>query len=163
MIFVTVGTQLPFDRLVHAVDQWACNNPGTRMFAQIGPGTYLPKHITYAEFIDPAQADEYVKKAEVVVAHAGMGSVLTALKFMRPIILLPRRYSLNEHRNDHQMATARWLSGRPGIHVAWDETELPSLLDNRGDFAQGQELTPHAGPTLIKRLEAWIDNPGRVR
>ncbi len=35
MIFVTVGEQLPFDRLVRAVDEWAAAS-GKEVFAQIG-------------------------------------------------------------------------------------------------------------------------------
>src|SRR6185312_9191493 len=33
VIFVTVGTQLPFDRLIMAVDEWAGAAPGRRVFA----------------------------------------------------------------------------------------------------------------------------------
>ena len=35
---------------------------------------------------------------------------------------------MGEHRNDHQMATARELTDRPGIKVAWDTGDLASLL-----------------------------------
>ena len=35
MIFATVGTQLPFDRLIAAVDRWAGTRPGREVFAQI--------------------------------------------------------------------------------------------------------------------------------
>ena len=41
MIFVTVGSQLPFDRLVRAVDDWAAGNGGAAAFAQIGASSYL--------------------------------------------------------------------------------------------------------------------------
>ena len=53
MIFVTVGTQLAFDRLIGAVDAWAARTPGSDVFAQTGPGTYTPRHIEYAAFISP--------------------------------------------------------------------------------------------------------------
>ncbi len=45
MIFATVGTQLPFDRLIRALDGWAASNGGVEVFAQIGRGEYEPSHI----------------------------------------------------------------------------------------------------------------------
>ena len=50
MIFVTVGTQLPFDRLIRAVDNWAKAAGRRDVFAQIGPASYRPLHIDSADF-----------------------------------------------------------------------------------------------------------------
>ena len=47
MIFATVGTQLPFDRLIVALDQWAASSPDVEVFAQIGRGEYRPGPITW--------------------------------------------------------------------------------------------------------------------
>ena len=38
MIFVTVGTDSPFDRLMQVVDEWAAASGRTDVFAQIGEG-----------------------------------------------------------------------------------------------------------------------------
>ncbi len=57
MIFLTVGTQLPFDRLVAAVDAWAARQPGQEVFGQIsdpGPAGYRPKHFAWVADLDPA-------------------------------------------------------------------------------------------------------------
>ena len=53
MIFVTVGTQLAFDRLVQAVDAWVGNNPGERAYAQIGPATFQPYNMESTDFVRP--------------------------------------------------------------------------------------------------------------
>ena len=45
MIFVTVGTQGPFDRLVRAVDKWAGMRARADIFAQTGPSDYQSEHI----------------------------------------------------------------------------------------------------------------------
>ena len=66
---------------------------------------------------------------DLVVAHAGMGTVLTALEHGKPMILMPRRAQLKETRNDHQVATLQWLQGRAGIYPAASADELKSLLD----------------------------------
>lgn len=156
MIFVTVGTQLPFDRLVGAVAAWARRHPEVRVFAQVGPGARRPEGLEHAEHLSPARVEELVRGAELVVAHAGMGSVLTALRARRPILVLPRRAALGEHRNEHQLATARWLATRPGVHVAWDEAELVRRLDDRGSLVAGAAIPEFAAATFTGRLAAAI-------
>lgn len=157
MIFVTVGTQLPFDRLVLTVDHWAAQNPNVKVFAQIGPHATAPKSIQYSELISPGAADDLSREAELIVAHAGMGSILTALKYQRPIFILPRKAELGEHRNDHQMATAKWLASRRGISVAWKEEELPAMLSKRGLCEAGDQLAEFAKGHLIEKLFQYMN------
>ena len=80
MIFVTVGTQLPFDRMIRSIDEWVGRNGrgGEEVFAQIGPSTYKPKHLQYAPFITADDFQRHTRAARVIVAHAGMGSIITA-------------------------------------------------------------------------------------
>ena len=77
MIFVAVGTQFPFDRLIKAVDEWAGKNNETA-FAQIAEGDYLPKHMQWERFVDSTVYNEKVEQASLIVAHAGMGNIITA-------------------------------------------------------------------------------------
>jgi UDP-N-acetylglucosamine transferase subunit ALG13 len=157
MIFVTVGTQLPFDRLVQAVDDWAGRHPDEEVFAQIGPArAWSPRHMQHARFLPPAQADGLMKRADVIVAHAGMGSVLNAMALQRPIVIVPRRAALGEHRNDHQVATARWLEERPGVFVAWEETAVAGLLDDRHRLSGGAPISPYASGPLVEMLAETV-------
>lgn len=112
--------------------------------------------MNYADFVSPTKANELMQSAELIVAHAGMGSVLTALKYQRPIVILPRKASLGEHRNEHQLATARWLSNRSGIAVAWDEVQLSALLDERSSRASAGSIKEFAEGALVERLAAYI-------
>lgn len=156
MIFVTVGTQLAFDRMVAALDAWAGQHPAEEVFAQIGPSGLRPLHMKHAQFLPPAQVDELMRAADVIVAHAGMGSVLTALALQRPIVIVPRSAAKGEHRNDHQLATARWLQSRPGVFVAWDETEVAAWLNDRQRLTSAQAISPFATGPLVDRLSAVI-------
>src|SRR5687767_9745951 len=125
MIFVTVGTQLPFDRMIRAVDEWAGKSGnGEEVFAQIGPSDYKPKHIRYSAFIAADEFEHRSREARAVVAHAGMGSIITALTMGKPILVMPRRAAMGEQRNDHQLATARHFLAQGRIGVAADEHEL---------------------------------------
>jgi UDP-N-acetylglucosamine transferase subunit ALG13 len=171
MIFLTVGTQLPFDRLVAAVDDWAGRHPDVEVFAQIGPTTLVPRHMQHAPFLPPARADDLMRRSEVIVAHAGMGSVLTAQALNKPIVIVPRHAALGEHRNDHQLATASWLESRPGVIVAWEPTDVAALLDDRTGLADGSALRPALGSVispvasgpLVERLRAYVAAAPRRR
>ena len=124
MIFVTVGTELPFDRLIGVVDAWAGRTKRADVFAQIGDSYKRPLHIGYKTFIEPAEFARRFAEAQVIVSHAGMGTILSALQFQKPIVVMPRRAALQEHRNEHQLATARRLAALGKITVAFDEAEL---------------------------------------
>ncbi|MFL0355497.1 glycosyltransferase [Erythrobacter sp. GH1-10] len=129
--------QLGFDRLVRAMDAIAPEYD-LRMIAQVGKGKYRPLHMEVRERIAPDEFETLVAKARLVVSHAGIGTVLTAQRLATPVVLMPRRASRGEHRNDHQLATVKSLGGRPGILVASDETQLPDRIEqglNLGDWS----------------------------
>lgn len=155
MIFVTVGTQLPFDRLVKWMDDWAGRNPDRKVFAQIGPSSYVPKNIDYADFVTPARSKELVGKSELVVSHAGMGSILTALTTRVPLVMVPRRAALGEHRNDHQLATAERIGGRAGLAVALEVEQLEGILSSES-MAVNLEISSVASTEFTKRLRDFM-------
>jgi UDP-N-acetylglucosamine transferase subunit ALG13 len=157
MIFVTVGSQMPFDRLIRAVDEWAVARGRSDVFAQIGSTDFLPKSISAKKFMDPLEFRKCVETADVIVAHAGMGSIITALECGKPIIVMPRRGSLNETRNDHQVATVRHLSKHGRIIVAMNEEELVSGLDHVGSPQEMDRISPHASPVLIATIRNFVD------
>ena len=158
MILVTVGEQLPFDRLVHAVDEWAAIS-GKDVFAQIGKSKWKPVHIAYKEFLSPEEFREKILAAEVIVSHAGMGTIIAALEAGKPILVMPRRAALGEVRNDHQLATARRFLARNYISVAFEETELHKQLDNLVEIAMNQKGKGDIGPSqlLIRTIRDFIE------
>lgn len=162
MIFVTVGSSDPFDRMVRAVDEWAASRGRTDVFAQIGKAQYEPRHIAAVPFLSPVEFRERVRAARLLVAHAGMGSIITALEAGRPIIIMPKRAQLGEHRSDHQVATAKRLGQRQGITVAWDEKDLLTKLDREGGLITPMTIAPEASPELIATLRAFIANPEEI-
>lgn len=158
MIFVTVGTQLPFDRLVKTVDAWVGRNR-IEAFGQIGAAEYKPHNMKWSEFLEPSEFDDLFKRSNLIVAHAGMGSILSALSSGKPIIVIPRRADNGEHRNDHQIATALKFSKSGILPVAFDETELLEMLDAfHVQSTSMSPISPYASPELIGRLKAAIAN-----
>lgn len=127
MIFVTVGSQLPFDRLIRGLDQLASELP-LDVFAQIGTGEYEPKNFRWERLLAPSRFNELVEDATLIVSHAGIGSVLSAQRSGKPILIFPRLASHGEHRNDHQLATLRALKDRDGIYTAETIAEIGEIL-----------------------------------
>lgn len=156
MIFVTVGHQMPFDRLVRGVDEWAVAAGRSDVFAQIGDAEYVPRHIEHAEKIGPDEFRRRMSEADAVIAHAGMGSILTALELGTPILVMPRLGRLMETRNDHQVATARRFREMGKIEVAMDETELPAALDRLTDLRRADTISAQASPELLGAVRGFI-------
>ena len=119
----------PFDRLIRAMDAWAAANPGREMLAQIGDGSFEPAHMPWVRRLERPDYLAAVARSALVVAHVGMGTVITAAEYGKPVVLLPRRGPLGEHNNDHQADTAVWLRTRPGIRVAEGEADLAPCID----------------------------------
>lgn len=162
MIFLTVGTQEPFDRLVQAVDRWAAESRDSAIFGQISDrGLYRPRNFEWAAHLDITRYRSVCEQASLLVAHAGMGSIITALDYAKPIVIMPRRSHLGEHRNDHQYATARQFRGKPGIHVADDENALAAEIEKaRGEnaVAAGKPHSPYAQERLVRFLSDYFNN-----
>jgi len=167
MIFLTVGHEMPFDRLVRGVDEWCRLSGCSDVFGQIGdpgPGGYLPQHFEWEYFIEPEEFQQRFETADFIVAHAGMGSIITALTVGKPMVIMPRRGDLMETRNEHQRATADRFISRSGIDVAADESELGAVLDARRATPAGagqNTASPYAEDGLLEVIRNFIHQPVR--
>jgi len=158
LIFLTVGAQMPFDRLVRWVDDWAGHHPETPVVAQIGPTDLAPRHVKVTPFLDPPAFRALMTEASAVVAHAGMGTILTALELGKPVLVVPRLGKLDETRNDHQVATAERFVAEGLVRAAYDEAELVRELDRLASAAAlpaDARITPRASATLLKRVREY--------
>jgi UDP-N-acetylglucosamine transferase subunit ALG13 len=156
MIFVTVGTEFPFNRMVRVVDEWAQATGRPDVFAQIGETDWQPAHIAWSNFLQPPEFARRFAEADAVVAHAGMGTILSALQWDKPILVMPRRASLGEQRNEHQLATAQRLSEQDKINVAMDETELRTMLDGLHQLRSRTKIGAYASDSLITAVRQFI-------
>lgn len=161
MIFVTVGTQLPFPRLLEAVDSYAAAS-GEEVVAQVGQDPESRSHVETHAMLLPVEFNELFLSARVIVAHAGIGTILSAKRYCRPLVVMPRRYALGEHRNDHQSATAKALAQMPGIHVAREAADLERLLSGPS-LAPATNSPGPSHPALLEGLTQFIMAPRRQR
>ncbi len=148
---------MPFDRLILAVDAWAAGRRVEhRVFAQIGESPIRPPHIEYVALLDPMQFRQRVQWADALVAHAGMGSILTALQYGKPILVMPRQGRFLETRNDHQVATAVRFREMGKVAVAMDENEIPAQLDGLETMSNAERISDRASDALLAAVRGFI-------
>jgi UDP-N-acetylglucosamine transferase subunit ALG13 len=157
MIFLTVGTQLPFDRLVRSVDRWCEQTNVSDVVGQLAlrgaRQGYQPRRFRWFSFMEPSEFEHHFDIADMIVAHAGMGAIITAIMKAKPILVLPRRAALGEQRNDHQLASVERIRNREGVFVARDEDDVPrQLMVMRERCAQDRITSPDACPCADERL-----------
>jgi UDP-N-acetylglucosamine transferase subunit ALG13 len=129
MIFLTVGSELPFDRLVKAVDELLGKSlVGDEVFAQIGISDYKPAHMTWVPTMSKNVYDRKVEESNGVISHAGMGTILKCLEIGKPLLVVPRLKRLGEIITDHQVATCEKFEARGDILACYDVEELPEYI-----------------------------------
>ncbi|TCZ69068.1 glycosyltransferase [Flaviaesturariibacter aridisoli] len=160
MIFVTVGSQLPFDRFIQAFDELAPELPASQeVIAQVFDMKYEPKHIKTLEYINPGNFKEYISNADLVVSHAGTGTIISVSQLNKPLIVFPRLGELRETRNNHQVDTCLMLEKTCGLQVAYNAAQLKEKIF---DFLCGrlpvmEQIPAHASPELLHSLRSFIN------
>jgi UDP-N-acetylglucosamine transferase subunit ALG13 len=155
-IFAVVGTQEPFDRMMKTIDQWAVRNPSVAVFGQISRAQYIPAGFESTGFISPELFDLKFREADLIVSHAGMGTIISALQHSKPIIVMPRLAEFHEHRNDHQLATARSFGKLGFVKDVYNGDELYFALDNAASMKPVPAIGPGASVELIGFLRTYI-------
>jgi exopolysaccharide biosynthesis glucuronosyltransferase PssE len=147
---------MPFDRMIVAVDRWAAEAGRTDVVAQIGESELTPEALESFERVVPAEFERLCAEAELLIAHAGMGSILTALQHGTPVLVMPRRGALRETRSDHQVATAKALAAQGRVLVAMDEHELVEKLHDLGPVEASPVISADASPELIDAVGSFV-------
>lgn len=155
MIFVTIGGFRAFDRLVCQADRIA-GEIEEKVMMQIGFTEYEPSNCEWRRFMSRTEIERACADARLVVSHAGTGSILTALEYNKPLVLVPRLKQYGEVFDNHQLEIAREME-RMGIKVVYDIGNLQSALEDR-----------EIGPVEVKgetglagRLKEYLDGVER--
>ena len=144
MIFLTVGTQFPFDRLVKAVDDAVTEGKlGEDIFAQIGESSYKPRNFKAVSFMNRPLFDKYVYQASSIISHAGMGTIATAFECRKSMLVMPRQRKYGEVVNDHQLAIAKGFEEAGYILVANEADDIIMKIKQLKTFVPRQRNSQH--------------------
>lgn len=141
-VVVTVGSlaEFGFARLIE--EAVAALPADAEVFWQTGPAEVGNLPIRTRPFVSDADLRRKVAEADVVIAHAGIGSALMALDAGRPPILIPRLRRHSEHVDDHQEQIAGELARR-GLAFTCDARDLSTdLIERASQMAISHEGAP---------------------
>ena len=130
MIFVCIGSRdYQFNRLLKALDELVASGEITEeIFAQIGQSQYLPQHYSWERYLDSQTFRQYQQAADLVISHAGVGTLLSSLKMGKSVVAVPRYAKFGEHIDDHQTQIAEVLSGEGYLYQVKDMADLGKVI-----------------------------------
>lgn len=154
MIFVTVGgSPLGFTRLIAAMDDIA-KIIDEEIIIQIGSTNFKPVNSQYFTQLPKEAYNDLFKKSRIIVCHGGAGSLINALKFSKPIIVVPRKKEFGEVIDDQQMELTVELEKEGKIIAIYDINNLYPCINNSKllkKHIQTNELN------LVTKLKEYID------
>lgn len=156
MIFLTVGTLFPFDRLVKAIDKAVADGLITEeIIAQVGNGGFKGENIKCVDVLGKDGFDKHVREASCLISHAGMGSITMSLSHNKPLLVMPRLKQFGEHVNDHQLGTAKKFEKLGHVLAAYDEDQLAEKIVQLKTFvAKPRQCQPEL---VAARLRKFIE------
>lgn len=151
MIFATVGTnEARFDRLLEGLDGLGL---AEELVVQHGPSPVRPDGARCVEFMPFEEISDCMRQARVVVTHAGVGSVMTALLCGKRPVVVPRLRRHGEAVDDHQLAFGRHLAGAGLAVLVEDPRDIVRALGQTGE-AFVERLRPDE--RLVSELRAYV-------
>ncbi len=155
MIFITVGTHShPFNRLLEIVDSLPTSQ---ERIVQYGSSTYQLKNCAAYPFLEFERMRQLMSRADAVVSHAGVGSIMLALAAGKRPVVAPRLYRFGEHVDDHQVEIAQAFAEVGKVVLFMPGHELALKIAEAGNEQTGSPIAPAQG--LIDFLSETIARP----
>jgi UDP-N-acetylglucosamine transferase subunit ALG13 len=125
VIFATLGTHhQPFDRLVDALTALGRDD----LVVQYGHSAPPPAAVRAQAFMSFSEVEGHMRDAELVITHAGVGSILLARRCGHIPVVVPRRRRFGEHVDDHQVELTTALAPRGQVLVVDDVERLAEVV-----------------------------------
>ena len=157
MIFVILGTQdKSFVRLLESIELNVKNGViKDKVIVQAGFTKFSSDKIKIFDFVPKEKLAEFEDEADLIITHAGVGSIVSALKKGKKVIVVPRLKKYGEHTNDHQIQIIKEFSKKGYILPVNDLNELEKVLKKIENF----QTKPYQSNTnnMVKLVEEQIE------
>jgi UDP-N-acetylglucosamine transferase subunit ALG13 len=154
VIFATCGSShFRFDRMMEALGALTADD----LYVQHGPAD-PPPGARAVPFLPFDTLVDNITQADVVISHAGVGSILCAIRVGHTPVIFPRLKRFGETVDDHQAELAEALAAQGSAVVAWNGEDLAAAVARvpPRDLARTSRTTP-----LVEAVRASI-TPIRV-
>lgn len=153
MILVTLGTQKEnFTRLLDYIEK---SNINDEIIVQAGHTKYNSKKMKIFDFISYEEMEKYIEKADLIITHAGTGSVLTPLKMGKKVIVCPRYKKYDEHVDNHQTQLVEVLRDEGYVLELKENDNLDEVIKISKKFKPKKYKSNTAN--FVKKLEKEIE------
>jgi UDP-N-acetylglucosamine--N-acetylmuramyl-(pentapeptide) pyrophosphoryl-undecaprenol N-acetylglucosamine transferase len=141
-VVVTLGLQpkYGFPRLLRRLK--AILPDGAEVLWQLGDTRIDPMPAGARREVPPAELRAAMREADVVIAHAGVGATLDALRAGHRPLCVPRRRSAGEQVDDHQLELATELDRRGLVFARDADAITPEDLDLAARWCVEPEVPP---------------------
>nr|WP_294901011.1 PssE/Cps14G family polysaccharide biosynthesis glycosyltransferase [uncultured Pedobacter sp.] len=154
MILVLLGTfTIEFSRPIIAIENAIKGGDiKEEVIVQAGHTKFSSEFLTVRSFIEPKELDELYERAEIIVTHGGVGSILRSFRMNKKIIAIPRLYKFKEHVDDHQLDILEEFS-KLNYLIYWHENDKFSDV-----LAKARQFQPSPFVSTKKDLEGFLIN-----
>ncbi len=157
MIFVTLGTEkFPFYRLCQYIDKLIklkFSVLAVLLPTRSTPYKFKSSKIQSVDYLSYSDYKNTIRRASLIIAHAGVGTILDVVTLDKPLIVVPRKAKLKEHLDDQQLELVSALKNdNPYFPVAYTFKDLVELIRSRPE-----PVKPSSSKIkLVKYLDSWI-------
>ena len=157
MIFVTLGTQdKSFERLLQAIDrEIERGNIKEKVVVQAGYTKYESKNMEIMDLVSQDEFDKLMKSCSLLITHGGVGSILTGIKYGKPVIAAARLKKYKEHNNDHQKQIIKEFGDLGYILELRDFNKLGKMIEKSKNF-KARKFTSNTH-NMVKLVSDYIE------
>ena len=158
MILVLLGTQNnSFHRLLEEIQRNIENNNITEeVVVQKGYTKFESENMTLYSQLPAEEIEKLTEKADLIITHGGVGSIITSIQKGKKVIAVPRLKKYKEHVNDHQLDIIKSFSDSGHIIGLSSVEELGESLKKVKDFEPKQYMKNTGN--ILQIVEKFIEN-----
>lgn len=158
MILVLLGTQNnSFHRLLEEIQKNIDNgNIKEEVIVQKGYTKFESKNITTYTQLPTDKFEKMIDRADLVITHGGVGSIITAIEKNKKVIAVPRLKKYKEHVNDHQLDIIKSFDEKGYIIGLNSVQDLGNALNRVQEF-EPKQYVKNTG-SILEILENFIEN-----
>ena len=136
MILVTLGTNdKSFERLLAEVERLIdLGLIQEEVVVQAGKTIYHSEKMKIWDLLPMSEMEQLTKQCSLLITHGGVGSIISALKYGKRVIAVPRLEKYKEHVNDHQLQIIRNFGSSGCIIGTEGVEELENALEKAKTF-----------------------------
>lgn len=156
MILVLLGTQNnSFHRLVEEIEKLIQKGKiKEEVVIQAGYTKVTSGKIKVLEFISQEELEEWQNRADIIITHGGVGSIMQCITKGKKVIAVPRLKKYEEHVNDHQKEIVELFNEKGYIIGTKEVEELEQALEKVKNFEP--KLYTKNNEKMLKIIEDFI-------